>query len=80
MSGLEYCRAKDLPGSQLRRHVIDPTDDLVTPNDRIFDVQEFAVDDVEIGPAHAAGADPDLPIAWRRILPLLQQEGRPGSR
>ena len=51
-------------------------------NDRIGDIGQFAVDDMQIGAAHAAGADPDAHVAGpgRRILPRLKLERRAGRR
>ena len=38
---------------------IHPTDDLVSGNNRIGDVRQVTIDDMQIGAAHAAGADLD---------------------
>ena len=61
---------------------IHPADHLVAGNDRIGDIRQFSVDDVQIGPAYAAGADLDAHIAGpgRRILPWLKPERRAGRR
>ena len=37
---------------------IHPTDHLMAGHDRIGDVRQFSIDDMQIGPAHAAGVRP----------------------
>ena len=60
----------------------DPTDHLVARNDGVVYVRQLAVDDMQIGPADAAGIDPDAHIAGAgcRILPFLQLKRRAGRR
>jgi hypothetical protein len=63
-----------------RRHArskcVNPSDHLVTGHDRIGNIGQFTVDNVEIGAAHAAGADLDADHAGtrRRIWPLAQNQ------
>jgi hypothetical protein len=47
---------------------IDAADDFMSRNDRIFDARQFGIDDVEVGSAHSARADPDANFvgAWKR--------------
>jgi hypothetical protein len=49
-------------------------------NDRIGDIRQFSIDDMQIGPAHAAGADLDAHIAGSgdRIFPRFKPERRAG--
>ena len=70
-----------------RRHAgpkrLDPTDHLVAGNNRIGRIGQFSIDDMQIGPAHAAGTDLDAHIAGpgnRVLLPLLKSERRAGRR
>ncbi len=44
---------------------VDAADDLMAGNDRIFDIGKFGIDDMKIGPAHAARAhlDANFPVA-----------------
>ena len=55
---------------------LDPADDLVAGDDRQLRVRQFAVDDMQIGAADAAGLDPhaDLPRARLGFGPLLHRE------
>jgi hypothetical protein len=63
-----------------RRHArskcVNPSDNLVTGHDRIGDIGQFTVDNVEIGAAHAAGADLDADHAGTRcrIWSLAQNQ------
>ena len=61
---------------------IHPAHHFMTGNDRIGDVGQFTVDDMQVGAAHAAGADPDAHVArpGRRILPRFEPERRSGRR
>ena len=60
----------------------DPADHLVAGNDGVVYVRQFAVDDMQIGPADATSIDPDPHIAGAgcRILPFLQLKRRAGRR
>ena len=53
---------------------------LVARDDRAGDVRELAVDDVQIGAAHATGPDPDPDLArpGRQAGPDLPLQGLPG--
>ena len=57
---------------------VDPADDFVAGNDRIGDVGQFAVDDMQIGAAHAAGAhlDADFARPGDGIGPFLRPQRR----
>jgi hypothetical protein len=61
---------------------IHPTDHLMAGHDRIGDVRQFSIDDMQIGPAHAAGGDIDAHIAGPgdRIFPRLKPKRRTGRR
>src|SRR5262245_17707585 len=56
---------------------VDRADDLVARNERQLWIDEVAIDDMEIGPAHGAGIHPQPHLAWARrgIGPLLALEG-----
>ena len=53
----------DAPSGPERRHAVagpvDDADDLVTGHDRQTRIRQLAVDDVQVGPADAAGLDAD---------------------
>jgi hypothetical protein len=55
---------------------VDPADDFMARNKRKLRAQQFAVDDVKVGAAHAAGADanPDLTVGRAGIRPLDKLE------
>ena len=55
---------------------VDPSDDFVAGNDRKLRIWQFAVDDVKVSAAHAAGGDanPHLTVARLRIGPLHKLE------
>jgi hypothetical protein len=61
---------------------IYPADHFMAGNDRIGNIRQFSVDDVQIGPAYAAGADLHAHISrpGRRILPRLKPKRRSGCR
>ena len=61
---------------------IHPADHLMAGHDRIGDVRQFSIDDMQIGPAHAAGGDLDAHIAGPgdRIFPRLKPKRRAGRR
>jgi len=61
---------------------VHAADHLMAGNNRIGDFRQFAVDDMQIGAANAAGTDPDAHISGprRRILPQLKPERRAGRR
>ena len=61
---------------------VDPADHLMAGHDRIGDVRQFSIDDMQIGPAHAAGADLDAHIAGPgdRIFPRFKPKRRAGRR
>ena len=55
---------------------LDPADDLVAGNDRQLRIGQFAVDDVQIGAADAAGLDAHADLAGARLGlgPFLDRE------
>ena len=55
---------------------VDAADNLVSRHDRQFRIGQFAVDDMQIGAADAAGLDPNANLARtrRRVGPLLHLE------
>ena len=55
---------------------LDPADDLVPGDDRQLRVGQFAVDDVQVGAADAAGLDPHADLASARLgrRPLLDRQ------
>jgi hypothetical protein len=72
----------DFQGGDAGAKRVDPADHLMARNDRIGDIGQFSVNDMQIGPAHAAGADLDAHVARRgfRIVPPLEPERRTGCR
>lgn len=58
----------------------DRTDDLVAGHDRIVNVGQLVVDDMQIGAADAAGTDLDQHLSrpWRRHRPLAHCQPRSG--
>src|SRR5262249_34025963 len=69
-------------GSDAGAKRIHPPDHFVAGNDRIGDIRQLAVDDMQVGPAYAAGADLDARVAGAgfRIVPPLKPERRTGRR
>ena len=67
------------PGSTSapRTDRLGPTDDLVARDERQLRLGQLAVDDVEVGPAHAAGSDPEQHLA--RAGNRVRQPGRAQS-
>src|SRR5262249_11405661 len=61
---------------------VDAADNLMTGDDGISDIRQFAIDNMEVGSADAAGADrnADLSVAGCRVGSLLPLQRRPGSR
>jgi hypothetical protein len=57
---------------------IDPADDLMSGYDWIADIGKVAVYDVQVGPAHAAGAylDAYLARSGDRVRPFLKCQDR----
>jgi hypothetical protein len=55
---------------------VDPADDFMARNNRKLWIRQFAVDNVKVGAAHAAGADanPDLTVSRLGIRPLDRLE------
>jgi hypothetical protein len=72
----------DLDGGYTGAKRLCPADDLMTGNDGIADAGQLAIHDMQISPAHPAGADRDAHGAGpgRRIVPLLKLERRAGRR
>jgi len=60
---------------------VDPADHFMTGDDRIADVRQFGVDDVQVGAAHAASAHLHAHLAWSRgrIRSLRQCQRLSGS-
>ena len=56
----------------------NPADDFMPGNDGVWDIRQFAVHDMQIGPAHAARAylDADLARPGDRIRPLQWRQSR----
>ena len=69
-------------GSHTGPERVDPADHLMAGNDRIGDTRQIPIDDMQIGPAHAAGAHLDAHIArpGHRIFPRLKPKRRAGRR
>jgi hypothetical protein len=67
-----------------RAPALDSTDDLMARHDRWPDERELALDDVQIGAAHAARADADQDLAgfrrWRRSSFETKRSGLDGRR
>ncbi len=61
---------------------VHPADHLMAGDDRIGDVRQFSIDDMQIGPAHAAGTHLDAHFAGpgHRICPRLKPKRRAGRR
>jgi hypothetical protein len=72
----------DAMGGDVGADEVNAADDLMAGDDRIWDAGQFRVDDVEIGSAHAAGADLDanLSFAGDGIRTLLHLQRRPLGR
>ena len=51
-------------------------DDLVAEHERQFRIRQFAVDDVEFGAAHAAGADADQHLIGAKDVPRNDRVAR----
>src|SRR5271166_2138261 len=62
----------DVVGRHIGANEIDAADDLMPGNNRIFDIREFPVDHMEVGPADPARThcDADFALARPRIGPL----------
>ncbi len=60
---------------------LDPADDLVPRHDRQFGIGQFAIDDMQVGAADAAGfdANENLPRSWLGIGTLLHDKRLAGS-
>src|SRR5439155_26671376 len=67
------------PFREARAARLDDADDLVSEHERQLRIVELTVGDVQIRPAHAAGADAeeDLPRLWIRIRQFAQLERTP---
>ena len=61
---------------------LDAADNFVAGDHGVFDVRQFAIDDVQVGPANAAGAHThaDLSVIRKRIGALLRLQRRTRRR
>src|SRR5581483_4654309 len=64
-----------------RPHLLDPADNLVPGDDGKLRIRQLAIDDMEIGPAHAAGGHAYEHLARSRLalgdVPHLQRRAGP---
>ncbi|OIQ69127.1 hypothetical protein GALL_492730 [mine drainage metagenome] len=72
----------DPVGGDVGPEKVDAANDFVTGDHGIFDVWQFGIDDVKVGPAHAACAylDANLSFAGKGIRALLHLQRRARRR
>ena len=68
----------DPMGRDIGTNEVDAADNLMTGNDRVFDVGKFRIDDVKVGSADSARAylDANFVAAWKRVITLLKPKKR----